>query len=251
MSPLVELRGATLAYPGGFALEQVDLRLERGDFLALVGPNGAGKTTVLRALLGLLAPRRGERALPSGPVVFGYVPQRETVDEAFPLSAFDVVHMATYRSAGLARRPGRAQRERALEALEAVGLADRADEGFRRLSGGQKQRVLLARALAFEPDVLALDEPTNGMDLAASHAVMELVHQLHVERGITVVLVSHLLNSVARWARNIGLLHEGRLELGPVDEILAEQRLREIYGGGVRVGQVDGERIVLPPVRLP
>src|SRR6185295_5072154 len=173
-------------------LQHVSLTIERGEFLALLGPNGAGKTTLLRGVLGLIPVLAGTIAygfdrLASPP---GYVPQRETLDPIFPLTVFEVVLMGTYARLAPLRPVGRRQRQVATSSLEQVGLPDLADRPFWALSGGQKQRVLIARALAVEPEILMLDEPTSGVDPGASAAIMDLIAQLNRDQGLTVVLVS-------------------------------------------------------------
>jgi ABC-type Mn2+/Zn2+ transport system ATPase subunit len=178
---LVELRDASLGYAGVPVLEHVSLEIERGEFTALVGPNGAGKTTLLRGLLGLIPVLAGrieyhfERT--ANPP--GYVPQRDTLDPIFPLSAFEVVLMGTYAKLPPLRPVGRRHRRLAVECLENVGLGDLGKRQFWELSGGQKQRVLIARALAAEPEVLFLDEPTAGVDHQAEVSIIELIGRLN------------------------------------------------------------------------
>src|SRR5262249_7740495 len=140
------------------------------DYIAIVGPNGAGKTTLLHAILGALPPQSGTITQHREPLIFGYVPQAQTMDDQFPLTALDIVLMGRYRKIGLLKRPSKEDRERAHLALEQVGVPDLAPRLFREFSGGQKQRTLMARALVCDPDVLVLDEPTNDMDVAAEHA---------------------------------------------------------------------------------
>ncbi len=242
--PLVEFRGVRLGYGRRTVLQGLDFRLQEGDYLGLVGPNGAGKTTLLRALLGNLPPREGEILYRGGRERprFGYVPQREGVDEIFPLSVEDVVLMGRYPRLGLGRRPARSDREFAVHCLERVGMADLRYRPLSDLSGGQKQRVLMARALAGEPEVLLLDEPTTGMDLASEEDTLRLVDDLH-RQGMTVVMVTHRLYLVANHARTVGILHQG-LTVGPVAEVLDDRRLSALYGRPVRVSLVGGRRFV-------
>lgn len=223
-------------------LEGLSFELVKGDYLGLVGPNGAGKTTLLRALMGILKPASGKITHTPG-ARFGYVPQRMAMDEMFPLLVQDLVMMGRYPHLPFYRRPGAADREKVAACLHRVGLADKTREAFRDLSGGQKQRVLMARALASDPDVLFLDEPTNGMDLGSEESIMELVASLHGE-GMSVVLVTHVLALVARHARRVGILHNG-LILGQAEEILTGPRLSEIYGRKVEVREIDHHRVVV------
>jgi ABC-type Mn2+/Zn2+ transport system ATPase subunit len=264
--PLVALAAAQLGYGPAAILSGVDLRVDAGDFLAIIGPNGSGKTTLLRAILGVLPPQAGsvERR---GRI--GYAPQRSSPDPVFPLRAREVVAMGLLaagqqpwserhlrgplrdaaRSLGLPV-PGDAVQRRAQEALEACGMSAHAEARFRDLSGGQKQRVLVARALVSEPDVLVLDEPTNDLDLRGEHEVMQLVRSLW-QAGKTVIMVSHLLHVVARYAERLAFIHDGRLTEGTAAEMLTQERLQELYGIPVEVGELAGHRTVSPADQPP
>ncbi|HTE17459.1 MAG TPA: metal ABC transporter ATP-binding protein [Armatimonadota bacterium] len=248
MQPLIEFRDAQLGYGcRDIILSDVNLRIGRGEFWGIVGPNGSGKTTFLRTLLGLLKPVGGAVTLSGedGELRFGYVPQRETVDTLFPIPVHDIVLMGRYGRVGAVRRPRRADHDIARRCLAQVGIEHLARRDYPELSGGQRQRVLIARALATEPDVLVLDEPTHGMDLPSEHGLLELVRTLHKENQLTVVLVSHLLGSVAESSQWIAIIASGRLEVGSRDEMLTEERLGRLYGMPVRVHNMDGRCAVL------
>ena len=246
---LIDLRDVNFAYGRTVVLRNVQFALDAGDFVGLVGPNGAGKTTLLRGILGLLKPRSGERRIsPPGAgseVVFGYVPQEKAVDPFFPLSVLDVVLMGRYRLLGPGRRPAPPDRRAALACLEHVQLSDLAGTSFQELSGGQKQRVLLARALATEPHVLVLDEPTSAMDLAAEKRLMAVIEERHETQGLTVVLAAHDLNLIGRFASKIGIVAGGRVLSGPPQELLEARQLREVYGVDLEVHEVQGRRLIV------
>jgi ABC-type Mn2+/Zn2+ transport system ATPase subunit len=245
--PILALRKVSLGYPGLHVLADVDLELARGDYLGVVGPNGAGKSTLLLGLLGVIQPSAGVR-IATVRVRIGYVPQRGALDEIFPLTVRDIVTMGRDLAGASPSKPGsgRARPRDLEEILDLVGLAGLADRRYRELSGGQKQRVLLARALVTDPELLVLDEPTNGLDLPSEHAIMELVDALHRE-GQTIVLVTHLLNLVANHARTLALVGDGRVVTGETGALLTGERLATIYGtAGVRVAEIGGLRIVLP-----
>jgi ABC-type Mn2+/Zn2+ transport system ATPase subunit len=244
MPSLVTFDRATLGYGRRAVLTDITFSIEAGDFLGLVGPNGAGKTTILRALLGTNAPLAGTVRLAPG-LRFGYVPQRDQVDYNFPLRVIDVVLMGRYDRIGLIRRPTADDRRRAMTALEHVGIADLAERALTDLSGGQKQRALIARALVGDPNVLVLDEPTNGMDLVSTTQILGLVRDLHEEGSLTVLMVSHALNEVANYVERIALVVQGGFRVGTVDEIMNEQVLSGMYGIPVDVDRVDGHRIVV------
>jgi ABC-type Mn2+/Zn2+ transport system ATPase subunit len=244
MRALVSFRQATLGYGRRVVLKDVTFDILEGDFLGLVGPNGAGKTTILRTFLGSLPPLGGSVTIAPG-LRYGYVPQREQVDSVFPLRVLDIVLMGRYDRVGLGKRPTGDDRDRARAALDQVGIAHLADQALNDLSGGQKQRTLIARALVGEPNVLVLDEPTNGMDLVATTQILGLVRDLHERTSLTVVMVSHALNEVANYVERIALVHEGGLHVGTIAEVMTEQSLSEMYGIPVEVSSFDGHRIVL------
>jgi ABC-type Mn2+/Zn2+ transport system ATPase subunit len=209
---LIRLQDVSLGYDGRAVLERVSFAIERGEFLALLGPNGSGKTTLLRGMLGLIPVLAGRieygfDRMTSPP---GYVPQGERLNPIFPLTVLEVVLMGTYARLAPLRPVGRQQRQLAGICLEQVDLTNLARRPFWELSGGQKQRVLIARALAVEPALLLLDEPTAGVDPDAAASIMELIAQLNHDRGLTVVLVSHQLRLVRRLARSVVWVEDGR-----------------------------------------
>lgn len=244
MTALVSFKDATLGYGRHAILRGFNLDILENDFLGIVGPNGSGKTTILRTFLGSLKPLGGAVRI-SPNLRFGYVPQRDVVDTLFPLQVLDVVLMGRYDRIGLGRKPTAADRELARRALERVGIAHLADRPLTSLSGGQRQRTLIARALVGEPNVLVLDEPTNGMDLVATTQILGLVRDLHERTGLTVVMVSHALNEVANYVERIALVHEGGYVVGSVDEVMTQQSLSAMYGIPVEVSSFEGHRIVL------
>jgi len=232
----IRLQDVSLGYEGRAVLEHVSFAIERSEFMALLGPNGAGKTTVLRSVLGLIPVLAGRieygfDRLTSPP---GYVPQGEKLNPIFPLTVLDVVLMGTYGRLAPLHPVGRRQRQIASLCLEQVGLADIARWPFWELSGGQKQRVLIARALAVEPVLLLLDEPTAGVDPDAAVSIMELIAQLNLAQGLTVVLVTHQLQLVHRLARSVVWVEDGRAHKGPAASVLAPESanpFRTLRGG--------------------
>jgi ABC-type Mn2+/Zn2+ transport system ATPase subunit len=205
LSALLRLTDVSLGYGGQPVLEHVSLAIERGTFCALLGPNGAGKTTLFRGMLGLIPVLAGRieygfdrRASPPG-----YVPQKESLDPIFPLTAYEVVLMGAAASVTPLRPVGGGPHRVASACLARVDLAAAAEQPFWALSGGQKQRVLIARALAVEPRLLLLDEPTAGVDPAAEAAIIDVISALNRDEGLTVVLVSHHHRLVRRVAGTV------------------------------------------------
>ncbi|MGV8123726.1 MAG: metal ABC transporter ATP-binding protein [Candidatus Xenobiia bacterium LiM19] len=238
---MLSFQKAVLGYPGNVVLRSIDISMYKGRFYGVVGPNGAGKTTLIKSMLGIIKPLSG-RIVQSKKLRFGYVPQRESMDELFPLSVWDIVMMSRFSLVGSFRLPGKADRERVEKALHDVGIECLKDIPFRRLSGGQKQRTLIARALAGEPDMLVLDEPTNGMDLGAEKAIMDVIRGLHRD-GFTVVMITHLINLVADCADFIMLINKG-VHFGPRKEILTARKLSEAYNIGVNIYSENGRTLI-------
>ena len=244
---IIRFDRVTLGYGRNVILRDVSFSMQSGDYLGLVGPNGAGKTTLLRAILGTLKPQAGTvsgQNADGRPIRWGYVPQRDAIDSVIPYTARDVVMMGRYRQMGLLRFPGNADDLAVMHGLRQVGVEDLAGRVFRDLSGGQKQRVLIARALASTPDVLVLDEPTNGMDLASRVAMLDLIDTLHARDHLTVIMVSHLLDDVANHARHIALVESGFFQVGPVEEVLTGENLSALYHIPVQVDRMGAHTVV-------
>jgi ABC-type Mn2+/Zn2+ transport system ATPase subunit len=239
----IDIRNVVLGYDGKPVLPVMNLTVNQGDFLGVVGPNGAGKSTFLKAILGLLKPMSGEIVL-GDKIRFGYVPQREALDELFPLTVRDIVSMARYPLIGLLGRSRTEDKKAVDNALEKLEISNLANHQFRDISGGQKQRTLIARALATDPDVLILDEPTNGMDLRSESTIMEIISKLN-DSGQTVIMVTHLLNLIVRYAKTTLILND-RIHHGNVCEILNDRILNHIYDIDVEVvADSSGRQVVL------
>lgn len=241
---LIKFQNVDLGYGRKRILNDVSFAVSRGDYLAIVGANGGGKTTLLRALLGLLKPQNGTISRDKN-LHFGYVPQLQSVDEIFPLTAFDVVLMGRFGRLGALRQPSPDDRVRAHRVLDEVGIAPLAAHLYRDLSGGQKQRTLIARALVGEPDVLVLDEHTNDLDIAGERAIMSLLKRIHNEHRFAIVMVSHSLNAVANHCRTVGILRENRCTFTPIANVLNDDYLSEVYGVPLRVLEHNGQRVIV------
>lgn len=224
---LITLDRLAIGYDGQAVLSDISLTVARGSFTAILGANGSGKSTLLKTLLGLQPPVAGQMTI-TPPVTFGYVPQAIQFDPLYPLTGFDVALMGTFGRVGPARFPSRAEKNFVRECLDATAAGEFARRKFSQLSGGQKQRVLIARALAAKPDVLVLDEPTAGVDTAATHALLEFISQIHVERKLTILLVTHDLPLVRKHAQQVIWLHDGKILVGTTAELLAPERLAQI-----------------------
>jgi manganese/zinc/iron transport system ATP- binding protein len=233
----IEVADLTVAYRDKPVLWDVDLSVPPGVLMAIVGPNGAGKTTMIKAILGLIRPAAGRVLIYGRPYaeqrrLVGYVPQRGSVDWDFPTSVLDVVMMGRYGALGWLRRPGRMERELALDALDKVGMRAFADRQISQLSGGQQQRVFLARALVQDAQIYFMDEPFQGVDATTERAIVTLLQELRAA-GKTVVVVHHDLQTVPEYFDWVTLLNVRRIASGPVEEVFNETNLRLAYGGRV------------------
>lgn len=228
----VSVSDLTVAYDEKPVLWDVDLDIPEGMLMAVVGPNGAGKTTLIKAMLGLLKPV-------SGTVLFtgaegntknriGYVPQSESVDWDFPATALDVVTMGRYGHLGWLRRPGRRDRDMAMETLRRVGMDEFASRQISRLSGGQKQRVFLARALVQQAEIYFMDEPFKGVDARTEKSIVLLLKELK-DAGKTVVVVHHDLATVPEYFDWVTLINMRIVASGPVEEVFDEKNLGLTY----------------------
>jgi ABC-type Mn2+/Zn2+ transport system ATPase subunit len=240
----VRFEGASLGYGRAEILKDLSFSIAEGDFLGVIGPNGSGKTTLLRAILRIVKPLCGSIRIREG-LKFGYVMQRQSLDEIFPLSVLDIVSMGRLGRVHPLHRFDAKDSDRVDEALSITGIQDLRRERYRDLSGGQKQRVLVARALAFDPDVLLLDEPTNDLDIQGEEQVVNLIRGIHRSMGITIVLVSHLLNVVFSCVHRVMFLKEKGMRIYSRREALRPELLADIYETPVQVGQIDGRSVIV------
>jgi zinc transport system ATP-binding protein len=227
----IELEDVWLSFRDVPVLENVSLELDRSDYLAILGPNGGGKTSLLKILLGLITPDRGRvRVLGCTPTQargrVGYVPQHFQFDPAFPLRVVDLVLMGRLGRSRMFRRFSAEDRRVARDMLERVELGDLEHRQISTLSGGQLQRALIARALAMDPELLLLDEPTASLDERIGRSVWELLEELSHE--MTVVLVSHDVGAISRYVRSVCCLNR-RMYYHP-SKSLTPEILEATYG---------------------
>jgi len=227
----------TVAYDSQPAIWDVDIEVPEGVLMAIVGPNGAGKSTFIKAVLNLIPRAAGTVEFYGKPYQqarsqVGYVPQRGSVDWDFPTSVVDVVQMGLYGKLGWFRRPGKREYQRAMTALEQVGMADYADRQISQLSGGQQQRTFLARALVQDAQIYFMDEPFAAVDAITERAIVNILRELR-ERDKTVLVVHHDLQTVGEYFDWVTLLNVEVTASGPTDSTFTPQNLRKTYGGRV------------------
>ena len=245
-SPL-SVHDMTVAYQRRPVLWDIDYDAPDAALIAIVGPNGAGKSTLIKACLGLMPKVSGRVEVYGRPYrqqrkLVGYVPQRESVDWDFPVSALDVVAMGRYGHIGWFRPVTKKHRVVAMEALDHVGMADYAKRQIGQLSGGQQQRVFLARALAQDATLYFMDEPFAGVDAATERAIVTVLRELRAQ-GRTVICVHHDLPTVPEYFDHVMLLNTRVIASGPVAETFTDDNLRRTYGGRLNVLEQAAEAV--------
>lgn len=248
--PPVSIKDLTVAYREKPVLWDVDLTIPAGKLAAIIGPNGAGKSTLIKAVLGLLPSAAGTveifgKSYAENRKLVGYVPQRTSADWDFPTNALDVVMMGTYGSLGWIKRPGKAQKELAMECLVKLGMADYATRQISQLSGGQQQRVFLARALAQQAELYFMDEPFVGVDALTEKAIITLLQELR-NAGKTVVCVHHDLDSAPDYFDWVALLNVRLVAAGNFKTAFTLENLKKTYGGVMNSSLAHFQKIGLP-----
>ncbi len=242
----------TVAYHRKPVLWDIELNIPEGKLVGVVGPNGAGKSTLLKACLDLVPLTSGWAHIYGKPYRknrhrVAYVPQRESVDWDFPVNSLDVVAMGAYRRLGWFRRVSKAETERAMDALEQVGIGHLALRQISQLSGGQQQRVFLARALMQDADLYLMDEPFAAVDAATEEAIVELLRKLS-DRGKTCLVVHHDLATVTTYFDWLVLINMRVVADGPAAETFTRENLQKTYGGKLNLLEKAAEALRSTPL---
>lgn len=237
--PALEVHDLTVSYHRKPVLWNVDLAIPRGQLVGIIGPNGAGKSTLIKAIMGLLPLSSGWVQVFGQPIhtqrqIVAYVPQRESVDWTFPVTAIDVVLMGRYGSIPWWKRISKQDRERARGCLDKVGMLPYASRQISNLSGGQQQRVFLARALAQESEIYLMDEPFAGVDAATESAIIKLLQELRAQ-GKTVLVVNHDLQTAKQYFDMLILLNMRLVAFGPTEQVFIPELLQKTYGGRLTI----------------
>jgi zinc transport system ATP-binding protein len=228
---VVNLREVSVEYDGVTALENVNLSVQENDFFGIIGPNGGGKSTLLKVILGLVSPQRGEVAVWGQPPLksgrrIGYVPQHSSFDRDFPITVWNVVLMGLLSRSHMFRAYDEHDRHKALEALRTVGITDLRKRPIGSLSGGQQQRAFIARALVRDPSLLLLDEPMANVDSGTQEELYDLLAEL--SHRMAIMMVSHDLSAISVYVDKIACLNR-RLYYHGSKEIPAED-IEAAYG---------------------
>ena len=223
---ILEIKNLTVRYNGHVILNQLNFWVNSGEIVAIIGPNGSGKTTLLKAILGLI-PHQGEVTIFGGSPRLaldniGYVPQRLDFDRTFPLTVNEFLNFIKVKN-----RPWRE------EVLREVGVDMFMDKGLGELSGGQLQRLLIAKALLKEPKLLMLDEATSGVDIAAEMTFFELIEHLNETHNVTIMLISHEVQMVYKFATQILCLNKDLVCNGRPKEAITKEVLEKLYGKNI------------------
>ena len=235
---IISTEHLSVAYDDKLILDDVTFSVERGQFWGILGPNGSGKTTLLKTLLGLIQPLSGTvRVLGMPPNKLGakrdkigYVPQFSQIDFNFPIDVKQMVLLGRAHKIGLGKRPEKSDRNAAIEALDMVNLSHLANRQIGMLSGGERQRVLIARALALQPDILFLDEPTASLDVGTMESFYEWLDVMHKKLDITLVLVSHDVGVISRYVNCVACLNGRLVAHGIPEQVLSQDNLENMYG---------------------
>lgn len=238
---LVSVEGATFGYDSAPVLTDVDLVVGATDFVGVVGPSGSGKTSLLRLLLGTESPQRGTVRRRPGLTV-AYVPQLETVNWNFPVSVAECVLMA--RGGRRLPWPSREERAAVAQVLDRLGIGELGGRHIRELSGGQQQRMFIARALLREPQLLLMDEPTSGVDVASRHDMLHLLGDLNAD-GVAILLTTHDLNGVAAHLPRLVALNGTVVASGSPHDVITPAVLERTFGAPMEVLEHLGMRVVL------
>ncbi|RLI81388.1 ABC transporter ATP-binding protein [Archaeoglobales archaeon] len=249
----IRIRGLEFSYSSIQALKDVTIDIYESEIVAVVGPNGSGKSTLLKCIDKILKPQKGVILINGKDVkdfsqieiakTVGYVPQ--SIKQFFPATVFEVVLMG--RKPYLGWRCSRKDLEKVFEVLKLLNIKNIAMRDFNELSGGQQQKVLIARALAQEPEVLLLDEPTANLDIKHQLEVMEIIRKIVKEKGITAIVAIHDLNLASRYTDRIVMMYEGKIfAAGEPFSVLTPSNIRTVYGVEVKVINDNGIIHIIP-----
>jgi zinc/manganese transport system ATP-binding protein len=250
MTAVVQLDGVAAGYPGRVLWQDLDLRIEPGEFVAVLGGNGTGKTTLLKLLLGLMRPLRGTVSVlgtePSrGDRRVGYVPQHAAFDSDAPIRGVDLVRLGADGDRFGPRRVSSSVRSRVSASLAAVGATAYADVPVGLLSGGEQQRLRIASAVVDDPAIVLADEPLLSLDLSSQQQVADVLDGRRRAVGAAIVVVTHDVNPVLRHVDRVLYLAAGRWAAGTPDEVLTSDRLSDLYGADVDVVRVRDHIVIV------
>lgn len=245
IKPIVQIKHVSYRYEKDIVLENINLTIQKGDFLGIVGPNGSGKSTLLKLILGLLKPQTGEVLLFGKETQrfrdwqkIGYVSQKANAfNTGFPATIFEVVASGLTKKIGMFRRLTKSDQQKVIDAVKFVGMEPFIQQNIGELSGGQQQRVFIARALVSAPELLILDEPTVGVDAKNVFSFYQLLEDLNKKQGITLLLVTHDIGTITDKVTHVACLNKNLHFHGKTKEFeeLKQNEMTEFYGHDIHV----------------
>jgi zinc transport system ATP-binding protein len=238
LEPIIQATDLSFSYNGVPVIEHISFNIEKGDYVGIVGPNGGGKTTLLKILVGLLKPQTGAIKIAGKDIkssnafsCIGYVPQRVAMENSsFPATVYEIVESGLLAKKGLSGNSTKQDKDRILQALEEAHIIDLKDRLMSSLSGGQRQRVYVTRALASDPQILVLDEPFTGIDMASQKDFYMFLKDLNVNKHLTILFVSHDIDTITQEIKSVLCLNRGLFCYGTKEIIHAENTIEKIYG---------------------
>ncbi len=253
MNTIVSIKNVSVSFRENVALKDISLDIDGGAFVSVIGPNGAGKTTLLTIVNGL------GKILSGSVQVFGetltrinarriredigYVPQHVNIDIRSPVSVHEAVCIGRYGKKGLLGKWTENDENMVRDALKTVGIAHLAAKPIGHLSGGEHQKVSIARAIAQEPKIILLDEPTSNLDPKSQNDILQLIERIYGERKFTIVFVTHILSHIPECCSQVVLMKKGRvIYKGGSDEAFREDRLADLYECSLQISKINGKR---------
>lgn len=229
MDTIIEIKNLSVSYSGADAINNINLDVNKGEFIAVIGPNGGGKTTLLNTVLGFLKADSGAIQIISKSTLLSYVPQISLIDRSFPITVLETV-LSAFLKSGLHpfKRFKKSEIEKATECLNLLGLNGYATRQISELSGGEFQRLLIARALASNPDILFLDEPTANVDIASRNKIFATLKELN-SKGLTIIIVTHDLSAATEYSSKLVLINRELIYCGV--PVLTDEIIKILYGG--------------------
>ncbi len=231
MKNLIKFGNVSIGYEKDVFADSINIEVDPNQFWGVMGPNGSGKTTLLKTVLNLIPPVAGQ-IIVCDKLVYGYVPQNEKFDSIFPISVYELVSMGRYSRVRPGNRLTQGDKKVIDKSIKSAGISDLKDRTFRSLSGGEKQRALLARAIAGEPDLLVLDEPTASIDIKGEVEIMKLIKKIQTGSRLAVIMVSHFLSTVSEFSDHLILIDKdtNNFYAGEKEEVLRNESLENFFG---------------------
>ena len=246
----IRIKNLSMAFGDRVVLDNVNLEVNQGEFVAILGPNGSGKSTLLKLLLGLFRPTAGSiqilgKAPEKGNSDKGYAPQHRTLEADLSLRARDVVGFGLDGNKWGIGFPSAQRKKKIDDVLKEVDMLKLADMSVGKLSGGEQQRLLIAQALLTDPKILLLDEPLSSLDINHAQAIVELLTQINESRKITILLVTHDVNPLLSDIDRVVYIAYGHAAIGKVEDIITDKKLSELYRSPVEVVKTNGRLFVV------